>query len=75
MTTYYVMRRGMAHYYAETMEAAIDWATGAAPRNPPRGFAWEIWSNAGEKVATVRYSPPRRDIPEPTGAVAQITRY
>ena len=54
MAGYYVMRNGAAHYHADTQQAAIDWATGACPRKPPRGFKWEVWSSDGERVAIIR---------------------
>ena len=54
---YVVDRSGQPCFYAETHEAAIEWATSCAPRKPPKGFRWDIYRNDGQRVAIVRYSP------------------
>ena len=57
MTGFYVCdRSGQPCYYTETQDAAIQWASNSAPRNPPKGFRWDVYRNDGRKVATLRYN-------------------
>ena len=53
---YRVTRNGMDFYTAETMEDAIEWATGAAPAKPPKGFQWKVMQGS-KCVAVVKYNP------------------
>jgi hypothetical protein len=54
---FYVMQRDACCYHSASLEDAIDWATRTAPRKPPRGYRWDIWSSDGERVAIVRFAP------------------
>ena len=56
MIGFYVVRGGSVYHYADTQQSAIDWATNAAPRNPPKGFRWEVWRNDGVRVAVLTYN-------------------